>query len=138
MTRNGTLTARQATFLACLMTEGTVDAAAAKAKVGRASAFRWMREDAAFRAEYAAARRQAVEHATSVLQRSAATAAAVLVRIAADREAPEGSRVSAASKVLEYAFRASELEAVVERLDALEQQLGALPGSRPGALNGRH
>ena len=54
------LTAKQEKLLASLLSSPTVQQAAAAAGVSEPTAYRWLREDAAFDAAYRQARRQAV------------------------------------------------------------------------------
>src|SRR5207302_1423661 len=63
------LTGRQAAALAALLSEPTVQAAAARAGVGERTLLRWLK-DPGFRREYRAARSAAVEHAAGALQRA--------------------------------------------------------------------
>jgi len=113
---------RREAFLACLLTEPTVTAAAAKAGVPERTAYR-MLEEPDFRARYRQARRDALARATGRLQQTAGEAVETLREVMGSGDTPAPARVSAARAVLEGAFRASELEDLGERLELLEARL---------------
>lgn len=120
------LTARQARFLACLLTEPNIDLAAEKAGCGRSTAFRWLQEPA-FQAAYQAAKKDAVSVATARLQASAGAMVDVLRGIAEDKTCSAPARVTAARTVIELAFKGAELEDLAGRLEELEAKLAELP-----------
>lgn len=126
MAQNGTvsedLTAKEGEFLACLLLEPTVTAAAEKAGVAKRTAFRYL-EGAAFQEAYRKARRQSVSHAIVSVQAAASKAVETLSHIMEDGGAPVPSRVSAAKILLETAVKATELEDVIERLERLELEM---------------
>ncbi len=107
-------------MIAALLSSPTVQQAAATAGVSEQTAYRWMREDAAFDTAYRAARRQAVQHAVARLQQTSGAAVTILLSIAADKNAPASARVAACCKVLDLAFKAVELEDIEARLSDLE------------------
>src|SRR4051812_5728843 len=123
MARNGTvsegLTPKEGEFLACLLMEPTVTAAAEKAGGGKRAAVRYL-ENPLFQEAYRKARRQTVNHAIVAVQASASKAVETLTGIMEDTGAPAPSRVSAARILLETAVKAVELEDVIERLERLE------------------
>jgi hypothetical protein len=116
---------REAAAIAALLTESTLDQAARAAGISAATLFRWLKEDA-FRARYAEARRDAFGQAIARLQQASSAAVDALLAIAGDAEAPAAARVSAASRILEHATKAIELEDVTKRLNELEQALATL------------
>jgi len=118
------LTPKQEKALSALLTEPTILAAAKKVGVGERTLHTWLGEDA-FAAAYRNARRAAVSQAVTRLQQVSSGAVAVLVNVMADKDNPAGTRVNAAKTVLEFSFRAVELEDLAERIAALEQQMGA-------------
>ena len=115
------LSAKQEKLIAALLTSATVHTAATAAGVSEPTAYRWMRDDAAFDTAYRTARRQAVQQAVARLQKLSGYAVTTLASIAMDKNAPTSSRVTAASKLLDLALRAVELEEIEARLSALEQ-----------------
>ncbi len=116
------LTPKQEKALAALLSEPTILAAAQKVGVGERTLHTWLGEDA-FAAAYRNARRAAVSQAVTRLQQVSSGAVAVLVQVMADKDTPAGTRVSAAKTVLEFSFRAVELEDLAERIAALEAQV---------------
>ena len=106
-------------FIAALLTEPTVEAAAKKAGIGDVTAWRWMK-DRAFADQYREARREAMRHTTARLQGAALESVDALREIQRSGES-ESARVSAARTILEQALKAADPEGVQQRLDALEQ-----------------
>ncbi len=106
-----------------LITEPTISKAAQVAGIGEVTLWRWLQLPA-FQDEYRKARREAVSHAVARLQRISGHAVEALSSVMSDTEAPASSRVSAAKAVLEFSFRAIELEDLEKRITALEVQAG--------------
>ena len=104
-----------------LLSTPTVEAAAARAKVGVRTLTRWLNEDETFKRMYRQARRRLVERAISTLQRVSNAAATVLaVELQSDRAA---DRIRAACEVLDRAVGGIELLDLAERLDDIEKRL---------------
>lgn len=118
------LTAKQEKTLAALISSPTLAEAAKVASVAESTLFRWLNEDG-FREAYRAARREAVEHATTRLQADCGVAVRVLREIAEDERAPASARVAAARIILEGAIRGVELMDLQNRLERLEAALEA-------------
>ena len=74
------LTAKQEQAIMALLSETSISAAAEKVGVSEVTLHRWLKLDA-FVAEFRAARREAVEKATALLQQSSWAAASTLVRL---------------------------------------------------------
>jgi hypothetical protein len=109
---------KQEQALAALLTEPTVEAAAASGGVGLNTLRRWLAEPE-FRSAYRAARRQLVEGVVARLQRSCDRAAEALEGcLAGPRHA---DRIRAATAIIDRAVKGVELLDVLERLDALER-----------------
>jgi hypothetical protein len=117
---SGKLSGKQEQALIALLTEATVEAAAAKAGMNARTLFRWL-NDPPFVAAYRAARRQAVQRATGRLQQAASDAVTTLQDVMTDAAAPAPARVSAAKSVLELAVKAVEIEDLTACIEALEQ-----------------
>lgn len=128
------LTPKQVRFLACLLSEPSIEAAAQKAGCGHTTAFRWLSEPA-FAEAYRQAQREAVSQATGRIQAVSGEAVEVLRQVMNDAHAPKAARVSAARTCLEFAYRAIEHTEITERLERLEAKLEAVTGA-PSA-NGR-
>ena len=121
-TPDAKLTPKQELLIAALLSSPTIQDAAKTAGVSETSAHRWLRTDEGFTAAYLKARREAVGQAIARLQQLSSGAVAVLASIAGNATLPTGARVAAASKILDTAIRAVELEDLESRIAALEQQ----------------
>jgi hypothetical protein len=106
-------------FIAALLTNPSIEAAAKSVGIGNATAWRWM-QDPNFATQYREARREVMRHATARLQEAAREAVECLRDVQRTGES-ESARVSAARTILEQALKAADLEDVQERLDVLEQ-----------------
>ncbi|HBQ26326.1 MAG TPA: hypothetical protein DD791_08030 [Syntrophomonas sp.] len=127
---HGEKQSRKRELLICaLLTEPTVQEAAAKVKIGTTTAFRWLQEPD-FQREYQEARKQAVSQAIAQLQQATTHAVATLVEIMSDQEATPASRVSAAKTVLEMSMKAIELDDLANRIERLEQALEGQQGGK--------
>jgi hypothetical protein len=82
--------------------------------------YNWLKNNA-FEAAYREARRAAVQQATARLQYASSAAVAVLCQLMASGN-PAAVRLGAASKVLDTAFKAIELDDIAARLAALEER----------------
>jgi hypothetical protein len=105
-----------------LLSGPTLRAAASSAGISETTLWRWLREPN-FRAAYRRARREALERATSRLAALVETAVEALGEIVADRTVSPHVRVSAASRIVEFALKAAEIEDVQARLEKLEAAL---------------
>ena len=121
-----TLTARQEKAIAALLSEPTVEKAAAKVGVGLRTLHTWL-HDPTFADAYRAARREAVGQAIARLQQVSSAAVTVLETVMNDGDEKGATRVAAAKTVLETAIRAVELEDLAARLSELEARLGRQP-----------
>lgn len=114
------LTPRQSKALVALLREPTIRAAAAACKIPEKTLYNWL-SDSAFEAAYRRARREAVRQAVARLQQVSVHAVTVLLQLMADPKVVPSTRMGAASKVLDLAIRAVELEDLEARIAALEQ-----------------
>lgn len=114
---------RQEAFLAALLTQPTIVLAAQAAGISEATATRWLK-DPDFQARYAEAKRQAFGEALTFLQQSMLSAVTVLRTIMEASTTKDATKVSAATKLLELAFRAHEQYELEQRIAALESTLG--------------
>jgi len=122
---------KQQKFLGCVLTARTVEQAAKAAGFSERQCYRWL-ADARFDAALREARRTALRLATGQLQQAAGEAVTVLRCIALDAKQPAAARVTAASKLLDAAYRAAEVEDLTERLEAVEERLAASGTGRNG------
>ena len=107
------------TAIAGLLSCPTLLEAATKAGVNEATLQRWLKEPD-FSARYREARQPVVQHAITRLQ-SATTAAVDTLERNMGCGVPS-TEVAAAKAVLEQAFKATELNDVMARLEELERQ----------------
>jgi hypothetical protein len=106
-------------FIAAMLVQPTVEAAARSAGISYVTAWRWMKDEAVI-ARYRAARRDAMQHAMARLEQAASGAVECLMEVQSKGES-ESARVSAARCILETAMRSVELNDIQERLDRLER-----------------
>ncbi|HXS99015.1 MAG TPA: hypothetical protein VN736_30680 [Candidatus Limnocylindrales bacterium] len=102
-----------------LLSSRSVEDAAEAAGVARTTLLRWLKVPE-FQAAYREARRAAVSQANARLQQASSAAAATLLRIMLDPQAPAAARVRAATRVLDAARYTLESEDLEVRLSALE------------------
>lgn len=119
-------TMQRETAIVALMTEPTVTKAAARAGVGEATLYRWLREDE-FQDAYRSARRDAFGQAIGRLQQIASNAVDTLAGIMADPEAPHHAKSSAAIAVLRFGRDGLELDDLAERVRRLEKHAEVNP-----------
>ncbi len=114
------LNAKQDKAIAALLSSATIQNAAKEAGISERQIHRWLADDQEFDAAYRRARWRATQQAIARLQQVSSAAVTVLISIAADKHMPPSSRVAAASKLLDLALRAVEVEELEARLTALE------------------
>lgn len=117
------MTRKRDLAIAALLQMPTIAAAAGRAGIAESTLLRWLRLPA-FQESYKAARREAVGAAIATLQRAAGDAVLALQIIIRDKEAPASSRVSAARAIIDFAIRGVEIEDILARLEALENEVG--------------
>jgi predicted DNA-binding transcriptional regulator AlpA len=119
------LSRKQQSLILSLLSHSSVDEACKASGVGRSSFYRWLKDDATFRREYADAKSAAFSEAISILAKSATTVAQVLTEIATDKSAPVTGRVSAARCIFEWLNRGIETEAIASDAKLLAEELHA-------------
>jgi uncharacterized protein YggE len=115
-------------FLAALLSESTVQDAAAKAGITARTGHRYLATEE-FQKAYKLARKEAVNHAIQMVQSAMTEAIVTLRTIMTDPETPATVRVSAARTILDNGFKAAELEEFGDRIERLEE-LAEAAGSR--------
>ena len=125
---NGKLPRRQAKALEALISESSVQGAADKAAVSRATLYRWMREDA-FAGALREARAQIFESLLTDLQGLGHLAVKALREVLEDKTANPATRVKASLGALASIIRAREIFETEDRLRAVEYQLKVIYGS---------
>ena len=123
MSENETLSPQQVRAIAALLQPGTKGDAAKAAGVTDATLYRWLKQDAAFKAELRAAQDAAIETAVSLLSAEARDAANTLVDIHKDAAVPAAVRVQAARAVLVENLKVREQNNLAERIANLEKLL---------------
>ena len=124
MADNGSLSARQQRAVAALLASKTVAEAAASAKVGERTLFRWLAEDAAFRAALSQAEGELLATTTRRLLGLQGQALEALEYLLTRGES-EGVRLRAAQVALELSLKLREQVSIEQRLQALEQAQGS-------------
>ncbi|MBA3030869.1 MAG: hypothetical protein FP816_18925 [Desulfobacteraceae bacterium] len=105
-----------------LISEPTIQAAAAATGIGETTLYRWL-HDKEFQKAFYAARREIIGQSITRLQQASGKAVTTLVEIMSDQDKPASTRVTAAKTVLEMAFKSIELEGLEIRLTAIEDRL---------------
>ena len=116
------LSEEQQEILAALMAYPTKTAAAKALHISRGALYRHLAEPE-LKEAYEQLRAAAIADATDSLQTVAEQAVSVLHDIANDLGVVPNVRVSAASKILDTAIKAHELQDVLSRLEALEAEM---------------
>ncbi len=115
------LSLKQQKAVAALLETRTIAAAARAAQVSERTLYRWLNQDA-FRDEVKQARRAAVAQATARLQNLSSSAVETLEQMLNDSVQPTVARVGTVRTALQYAYRASEVDDLSDRIAALEKE----------------
>jgi hypothetical protein len=105
-----------------LLSEPTLRAAASSANISETTLWRWLR-DPDFKDAYRKARSDALAQATARLQTLTGAAVEALAEIVGNENVGPHVRLSAASKILEMAYKAAEIDELQARLEELEAHL---------------
>ncbi|NLE77492.1 MAG: hypothetical protein GX605_12170 [Chloroflexi bacterium] len=119
MAQTDRLTAQQRAFVVALFGH-TVEGAAAGVGISPRTAWRWLAL-AHVKEAVQHAQQEALEAVTRRAVQAMTGALAVLQEVAADRQSPTGSRVSAARAILENGLRFAEVVTLEARIAALEE-----------------
>ena len=128
MAGKSTLTARQRNAITALLTASTIGEAARTAGIGETTLYRWMREDAEFVAEYQRQADRILDANIAAIQQATGVAVEVLKKVLTDSEAGNMAKLTAARHVLEYAYRARDIN-LGKKLDELEKIVRAGTGA---------
>ncbi len=104
-----------------LLSEKTVTDAAKKAGVDESTLRRWLSEDEAFQADYAAARQAAFEVSIHRVQALTAQAVDTLEELLGEKKHPN-VRLGAARTVAEIGIHQHDAETILKKLDEIEAQ----------------
>lgn len=105
-----------------LLSEKTMKDAAEKVGISEATLWRWMQQED-FREKYQEAKLQAVSRVTARLRQSMTVSVDALIEMTENKKTPAMARVTAARTLLEYGFKAHELEDLQSRLEQVEERL---------------
>jgi len=119
--------AQQKTILE-LVNQNSIRKAAEVAGVGERTVYTWL-QDPAFKRLYHQLRKQSFSQAMSLSQRLAPAAINTLGRVMADATASHASKVAAANVLLKFSRDSIELDELVDRVDAIEQQVNGAKGA---------
>ena len=115
------LNPRQVRFVAALLSEKSVTAAATSARIGLRTAWRYL-GDPAVQAALSEKQDAMLSHAALQIAQDMATALDTLREIATDKTASSAARVGAARVILSHAIQLIELTALAERVARLEDR----------------
>ncbi|PYR51469.1 MAG: hypothetical protein DMF89_06030 [Acidobacteria bacterium] len=102
-----------------LLSERTLELAAARANVGDRTLRRWLTEDTKFQADYAAARKAASEAGMSRMQALTSRAVNTLEDLLGAKDHPT-VRLGAARTLVEIGMHQHDAETIVRKLDEIE------------------
>jgi len=117
------LNPRQRRFVSALVACPTVRDAAAAAKIGERTAWRYL-QDPAVSGALAERQTAVLGHVSRRLATEMGAAMDILCQTMRDEGASDGARVSAARAVLDSGLRLAELVTLAERVAALEEKMG--------------
>ena len=109
--------------IAALLTQRNIEEAAKAIGIAANTLLRWMKEPE-FNRAYREARRQAFGQSIARLQQATSAAAATLMKIMVDQNAPASTRVRAADSIFNHAAKAIEIEDIEARVTELERAAG--------------
>src|SRR5262249_48069203 len=107
------LSRKQDEAIAALLPHSTLASAAKAAGIGEKTLWRWLRLES-FQKAYGQARREAVSRAVARLHQVTVQAVETLESVMKQNDSP-AARVNAARTVLEFSFRAIEVEDLAQR-----------------------
>ena len=102
-----------------LLSEPTIGEAATTAGIGERTLRRWLTEDVAFQAEFAAARQATFEAAISRIPALTGRAVDTLAALLGDKE-PPAVRLGAARAVTDIGLHQHDAETIMRKLDEIE------------------
>ena len=109
--------------IAALLTNRSLDDAAAAIKVSVKTLLRWLKMPEFYLA-FAEARRAAVSQANARLQQATGAASTAILKMMVDPAVPPAVRLRAAACMMTRAQKSIELEDILMRLEALEGSTG--------------
>jgi len=113
---------RQSQAIIALMSEPSIERAAAKAGINERTLRRWL-DVPDFQRAYRAARRQTFNQAIGLVVKYATLAVSTLVQTMADKDASHHAKVAAATAILKFGREGIELDDLSGRIEAIEASL---------------
>ncbi len=123
--RNDGLTPSQERAIQAMLASRSIAAAARQADVGESSLRRWLREDDIFQDKLRRLREQSLSHAALQLQEGVSKAVGILYDLIDREKRVEPGRASLIRTALDYGFRSSVYNDVIERMKTLEEKQAA-------------
>ena len=119
------LTPKQRAFLEALLVSQTIEEAVEKSGISKSTAYKYMKENDEFKAELRARKGHVLTHISTRLNQLGMDALETLGEIINDDtgKATPASKVTASRAVLEYMYRAKEMEDLEVRIEELEQYI---------------
>lgn len=118
------LNIRQDRFLKALLETATIEAACKMAGINKTTGYKYLK-DPVFMLEYRKIRRESMQQVTARLQKVSEEAVTVLQEIMLNSDNSPNARVQAAKNTLDIAYRSLELDDIQERLEQIEENIGA-------------
>ena len=120
--RDDGLTPSQERAVTAMLTARSIAAAARAADVGESSLRRWLRQDENFQTKLRGLREEALSQGALKLQNGVPEAVETLYRLIGRDKGIEPGRASLVRTALEFAYRSSVYNDVMERLKIVEKQ----------------
>ena len=120
--RDDGLTPSQERAVTAMLTVRSIAAAARAADVGESSLRRWLRQDENFQTTLRGLREEALSQGALKLQNGVPEAVETLYRLIGRDKGVEPGRASLVRTALEFAYRSSVYNDVMERLKIVEKQ----------------
>ena len=120
--RDDGLTPSQERAVTAMLTARSIAAAARAAEVGESSLRRWLRQGENFQTKLRGLREEALSQGALKLQNGVPEAVETLYRLIARDKGVEPGRASLVRTALEFAYRSSVYNDVMERLKIVEKQ----------------
>ena len=120
--RDDGLTPSQERAVTAMLTARSIAAAARAADVGESSLRRWLRQDENFQTKLRGLREEALSQGALKLQNGVPEAVETLYRLIGRDKGVEPGRASLVRTALEFAYRSSVYNDVMERLKIVEKQ----------------
>ena len=120
--RDDGLTPSQERAVTAMLTARSIAAAARAAEVGESSLRRWLRQDENFQTKLRGLREEALSQGALKLQSGVPEAVETLYRLIGRDKGVEPGRASLVRTALEFAYRSSVYNDVMERLKIVEKQ----------------